>query len=89
MYNLKNLVKQKTCYKNPDNPSCIDLILTNCHRNFQNTNVFETGLSDFYKMTVSVLKSHIFLSKSLILFLTATIKNSIIANLELDLIMNC
>ena len=24
LYNLKNLVKQKTCYKNPDNPSCID-----------------------------------------------------------------
>ena len=22
IYNLKNLVKQKTCYKNPDNPSC-------------------------------------------------------------------
>ena len=28
-YNLKSLVKQKTCFKNPDNPSCIDLILTN------------------------------------------------------------
>ena len=58
IYNLKNLVKQKTCYKNPENPSCIDLILTNSHRSFQNTNVFETGLSDFHKMTVSVLKSH-------------------------------
>ena len=29
IYNLQNLVKQKTCYKNPGNPSCIDLILTN------------------------------------------------------------
>ena len=28
IYNLKNLVKQKTCYKNPENSSCIDLILT-------------------------------------------------------------
>ena len=28
-YNLKSLVKQKTCFKNPDTPSCIDLILTN------------------------------------------------------------
>ena len=28
-YNLKNLVKQKTCFKNTENPSCIDLILTN------------------------------------------------------------
>ena len=51
-------MKQQTCYKNPENPSCIDLILTNSHRSFQNTNVFETGLSDFHKMTVSVLKSH-------------------------------
>ena len=41
IYNLKNLVKQKACYKNPDNPSCIDLILTNCHRSFQNNNVFQ------------------------------------------------
>ena len=58
VYNLKNLVKQKTYYKNLDNPSCIDLFLTNCHRNFVNTNVFETGLFDFHKMTVPVLKSH-------------------------------
>ena len=58
IYNLKNLVKQKTCYENPENPSCINLILTNSHRSFQNTNVFETGLSDFHKITVSVLKSH-------------------------------
>ena len=28
-YNLKSLVKQKTCFKNHDKPSCIDLILTN------------------------------------------------------------
>ena len=58
IYNLKNFAKQKTCYKNPDNLSYIDLTLTNCHKSFQNTNVFETGLSDFHKMTVSVLKSH-------------------------------
>ena len=58
IYNMKNLVKEKTCYKNPENPSCIDLILTNCQRSFQNTNVFETGLSDFHKLTVTVLKSH-------------------------------
>ena len=28
-YNFKNLVKEPTCFKNADNPSCIDLILTN------------------------------------------------------------
>ena len=58
MYNPKNLTKLKTRYKNPENPLCIDLVLTNSHRSFQNTNVFEIGLSDFHKMTVSILKSH-------------------------------
>ena len=27
--NLKSLIREPTCYKNPENPSCIDLILTN------------------------------------------------------------
>ena len=49
LYNLENLVKQKT-FKNHENPSCIDLILTNSPRSFQNSNVFETGLSDFHKL---------------------------------------
>ena len=43
-----------TCYKNP---SCIDLILTNRSNSFQNTMVVETGISDFHKMTVTVLTS--------------------------------
>ena len=34
MYSLKNLVSQNTCSKNPENPSCIDLILRNCSRSF-------------------------------------------------------
>ena len=33
-YNLTNLIKQRTCYKNPDNATCIDLILTNIPRLF-------------------------------------------------------
>ena len=55
-YSLHSLIKQPTCYKNPENPSCIDLILTNKPSFFQSTCVIETGLSD--KMTVSVLKSY-------------------------------
>ena len=58
VYNLKNLVKQKTFYKNPENPSCIDLNLPNSHRSFENTNTFKTELFDFHKMTVSVLKPY-------------------------------
>ena len=53
---LKNIVKQKTCFKNPERPSCIDLILTNSSRSFQDTCTVETGLSDFHKLVVTVLK---------------------------------
>ena len=43
-YSLKSLIKKPKCFKNPDNPTCIDLILTN--RRFQNSTIIETGLSD-------------------------------------------
>ena len=49
LYCLKNLIKDPTCYKNPQNPSCIYLILTNRPNSFQHTMVIETGLSDFHK----------------------------------------
>ena len=55
-YGLKNLVRQPTCYKNPSNPVCIDLILTNVPRSFQSTCVVETGLSDFHLMTLTVMR---------------------------------
>ena len=55
--NLKCIIKEPTCYKNPDNPTCIDLILTNCPKNFQESSALETGLSDFHKMVLTVFKS--------------------------------
>ena len=36
-YNLTNLIKQPTRYKNADNPTSIDLILTNVPHTFQST----------------------------------------------------
>ena len=39
------------------NPSCIDLILTNRCMSFQNTTTVETGLSDFHKMTITIMKT--------------------------------
>ena len=57
-YNLQNLVKDHTCYKNPSKPTCIDLILTNFPKSFQHTQTIETGLSDFHKLTLTVLKTH-------------------------------
>ena len=35
-FNLKNLVKTHTCFKNIESPTCIDLILTNKANSFQN-----------------------------------------------------
>ena len=54
--NLRNTVKEPTSFKNPDNPSCTDLFLTNRPPCFQNTVDVETGISDFHKMVVTVLK---------------------------------
>ena len=50
----KNLVKVATCFKNPENPSCMDLFLTNSAQSFQGTT---TGLSDFHKMAITVMKT--------------------------------
>lgn len=36
-YDAKNLVKEPTCFKSVDNPSCIDLFLTNSPLSFQHT----------------------------------------------------
>ena len=56
-YRFKSFVKDPTCFKNPESPSCIDLILTNNPYSFQNSWLIETGLSDFHKMVVSVMKT--------------------------------
>ena len=55
-HDASNIVKDATCFKSLKNPSCIDLLLTNKPRSFQNTKVLSTGLSDFHKLVVSVLK---------------------------------
>ena len=56
-YHARNLVKDKTCFKSLENPSCIDLYITNSYRSFQNTTTVSTGLSDFHKMIVTVMKT--------------------------------
>ena len=57
-YNLKSLLKEPTCFRSVDNSSCIDLILTNHPKCFQNSGVYETGISDFHKLTFTVLKTY-------------------------------
>ena len=59
-YNLGSLTREPTCnknLKNPENPSCTDLFLTNFPNSFQNSSVVETCLSDFHRMTVTVMKT--------------------------------
>ena len=40
-----------------DNPSCIELIIPNSPNSFLGTSTFCTGLSDFHKLVVAVLKT--------------------------------
>ena len=58
IYNTKNIIKEETCFKNPENPTCIDLILTNRPRSFQDSTVVKTALSDFHKMYITVMKMY-------------------------------
>ena len=55
-FKLTSMINKPTCFKNPEK-LCIDLILTNCPRSFQNSCVIETGLSDFHKLVVTVMKT--------------------------------
>ena len=44
------------CFKTPDKPTCIELILTNWSNLFQHSNAFETSHSDFPLSTVTEIK---------------------------------
>ena len=54
-YDSKNIVKDPTCFKNVDNPSTIDLIITNSSRSCWNTRSFSNSLSDFHALVVTTL----------------------------------
>ena len=84
----QHFVKQKTCYKNPEKLSCIDLILENHKQNtFQNTSVLKTGLSYFHKMTITVMKLH-FPKRKLKIVCYRDYKNFLMRYLGLNLIFN-
>ena len=58
IYLLKGFIVKDVCYKNPNNPTCIDFS-TNCLKQFQATLMLEIGLSDIGKMTLAAFKSKI------------------------------
>ena len=56
IYGYENLIKYNGFFKNPEKPSCIDLIITNRPKCFLVSVTLDTGLSDFHKMTLAVMK---------------------------------
>ena len=56
VYNFKSLIKDQTCFKNPEKLTTIDHILTNHFKCFLHSGVYETGLSVFHRLTLTVLK---------------------------------
>ena len=57
LYSLNSLINKPSCRKNLSKPYCIDLILTNRPKYFQNSNIIETELSDFHEMAVTIVKT--------------------------------
>ena len=56
-HDLYNLVKVGTCFKNSSKPTSIDLFLATKNTHFQNTVAVCSGLSDFHKLVLTVLKA--------------------------------
>ena len=56
-------MKKKACFKSISNPSCIDLFLISNALCFQRTKTVSTGLSDFHKLVLTVLKTNIVKNK--------------------------
>ena len=56
MYNFQS--DKSTRFKNLEKPTGIDHILINHPKSFQHSGTYETSLSDFHKLTYTVLKMH-------------------------------
>ena len=56
IHSAKNIAKGETCFKSIENPSCIDLFLTNKPNLFFNTSTINTGLSYCHKMVATILR---------------------------------
>lgn len=54
VYGSKNIVKDKTYFRNPIDPTSIGLTVTNRPKSTYESKVIETRLSDFLKMGLMV-----------------------------------
>ena len=55
-FDLKQIVKGPTCFKSSDNPSLLDLILTNCPRSITSSINLPLGISDFHNFISAATK---------------------------------
>ena len=53
---IKQLIKQPTCNKRRDNPTCIDLMHTNLPFKFQGTCLLEKRLSNFHLIALTIMR---------------------------------
>ena len=60
LHDIENLVRDKTCFKNPNNPSTIDHFWTNNYLAFQNPTTTYTGFSDSLKASFLRKKKELF-----------------------------
>ena len=56
-FGLVSLITAPTCFKSPENPSSIDVILTNKKKSFLKSGTYETGVSDHHKLIFTVMRS--------------------------------
>jgi hypothetical protein len=59
LYDLKNVVKEATCFKSVANPSLVDVILTNKPRSLSGHVNVNIGLSDYHNITCASTKHHV------------------------------
>ena len=56
-FGLVNLIREPTCFKSPENPSSIDVILTNKKKSFLKSGTYERGVYDHHKLIFTVMRS--------------------------------
>ena len=84
---LENLIKEPTCFKSTV-PTTIDLIVTNQKSLFKKPNAYESGLSDFHKLTTTILRKSITINETQEIFFIGTIKHLIKRNLKINFVPN-
>ena len=58
-FNFLNLIKEPTCFKNSENPTLIDLILTNSPSFTCNSSVINCSISDFHSIILTCIREQI------------------------------